>query len=51
MLELFVILVLLANYVVAVPAFLSSGSVPMILLGIALGVAPFFLVYHRFFEE
>lgn len=50
-LDLFVVLALLANYFIAVPAFLSADSVPLILLGIALGIAPAMLVFQRFFKK
>lgn len=50
-LDLFVVLALLANYLIAVPAFLSADSVPLILLGIALGIAPAMLVFQRFFKK
>lgn len=49
-LDFSVLFVLLADYCVAVPAFLSSGSVLLILLGVVLAVVPGFLVYHRFFK-
>lgn len=50
-LDFLILIVLLANYCIAVPAFLSADSVPLILLGMAIGVAPFFIIYHRFFKE
>lgn len=50
-LDFLILIVLLVNYCIAVPAFLSADSVPLILLGIAIGVAPFFIIYHRFFKE
>lgn len=49
--DFLVLFVFLADYCIAVPAFLSSGSVLLILIGIALAVAPCFFIYHRFFKE
>ena len=45
------LIVVLANYLIAVPAFLSSGEVQMILIGIFLAIAPGFIVFRLYFEN
>lgn len=49
--DFLILVVLIADYLVAVPAFLSSSEVPLILLGIAIAIAPVFIIYTRFFKE
>ena len=39
----------LADYLIVVPAFLSSSETVLILIGLAMAAAPVVLVYRRFF--
>lgn len=50
-LDFFIVCVFVADYLIAVPAFLSSSQTPLILLGVALVIAPIFIAYCRFFKE
>ena len=49
--DIFLLIAVLANYLIAVPAFLSSGEVPTILIGILLAIAPGFIVFRLYFEN
>lgn len=49
--DFFIVCILAADYLIAVPAFLSASDPVLLLLGLVLAAAPVVIVLNRFFKE